>query len=73
VSAQLTWKVLDKTSGAGMAANRPAFSLKLPHWSCYLRQRACNCREFVFKIEIPVIILEVSYSDLALALFRTAG
>jgi hypothetical protein len=53
VSAQLTWRVLDETSGAGMAANRPAFPLKLPHWSCNLRQRAYNCWEFVFKMEIP--------------------
>jgi hypothetical protein len=54
VSAQLTWRVLDETSGAGMAANRPAFSLKLPRWSCNLRQRAYNCRELVFNMEIPV-------------------
>ena len=37
-----------------MAANRPAFSLKLPRWSRNLRQRAYNCWEFVFKMEIPV-------------------
>ncbi len=73
MSAQLTWRVLDETSGAGMAANCPAFSLKLRRWSCNLRQRGYNCPEFVFKMEIPVIILEVSYSNLALALFRTAG
>ena len=35
------------------AANRPVFPLKLPRWSCNLRQQVYNCRESVFKMEIP--------------------
>jgi hypothetical protein len=53
VSAQLTWRALDEAGEARTAANRPAFPLKLPRWSCNLRQRAYICREFVFKMEIP--------------------
>ena len=65
MSAQLTWRVLDETSGAGMAANRPAFSLKLPRWSYNLRQRAYNCRESPFKMEIPVRVLESLHEPIA--------
>lgn len=54
MSAQLTWRVLNETSGAGMAANRPAFSLELPRWSCNSREPMYNFQEFVFKMEIPV-------------------
>ena len=53
MSAQLTWGALDEGGEARTAANRPAFRLKLPRWPCNLRQRAHNCREFVFKMEIP--------------------
>jgi len=53
VSAQWTWRALDETGEARTAANRPAFPLKLPRWSCNLRQRAYNCRDFGSKKEIP--------------------
>jgi hypothetical protein len=47
-----------------MAVNRLAFSMKLPRWSCNLRQRAYNCREFVFKMEIPVQYVQTEASIL---------
>ena len=53
MSAQLTWRALDEAGEARTAANRPAFPLKLPRWSCTLRQRAYNRRESVSKMEIP--------------------
>jgi hypothetical protein len=40
VSAQLTWRALNEAGEARAAANRPAFPLKLPRWSCNLSQRA---------------------------------
>jgi hypothetical protein len=49
VSALLTWRALDEAGEARTAANRPAFPLKLPRWSCNLRQRAYNCTNLFSK------------------------
>jgi hypothetical protein len=45
-----------------MAANRPAFSLKLLRWSCNLRQRAYNRWEFKFKMGVPAVVQEQSFA-----------
>ena len=53
MSEESTTRALDDAAQSMTAANRPVFPLKLPRWSCNLRQQVYNCRESVFKMEIP--------------------
>ena len=53
MSEESTTRAFDDAAQSMTAANRPVFPLKLPRWSCNLRQQVYNCWESVFKMEIP--------------------